>query len=308
MNQIICLDDRYSTTRNVTLEKPEIINKPEDKFETLLFLPPGEGRQGEGGLRTKGYFKKSYEGKPLISVITVVFNGEKYLEETILSVLNQTYDNVEYIIIDGGSTDGTLDIIKKYDHAIDYWVSERDKGIYDAMNKGVVSSCGDWISFLGSGDSYYKDALCKYVEYINRNNHNKLDYISSIVELKKSGKVVRVIGEVWDWDNFRNYMNVAHVGSLHSKELFKKIGLFDVQFKIAGDYEFLLRKKNQLKAGYFPHKTAVMDTSGVSTTNYDVFFETFTVKKKHTGKNKIQLFYETIWGIIKRFFRGILWY
>lgn len=82
-----------------------------------MFLP-----EGEGGLRTKGYFKNSFEDKPLIGIITVVFNGE-----TIQSVINQTYDNIEYIIIDGG----TLDIITKYEDQIDYWVSERDKGIYE---------------------------------------------------------------------------------------------------------------------------------------------------------------------------------
>ena len=86
MTKTIILDKNYSTTRLVTKEKPEIANKPEEKFETLLFLPEGEGRRGEGGLRTQGYFKKSYDGKPLISIITVVYNGEKYLEETIQSV------------------------------------------------------------------------------------------------------------------------------------------------------------------------------------------------------------------------------
>ena len=121
MTDILSLDEGYSTTRLLTQEKPQIINTTEDKFETVLFLPKGENRKGEGGLRTKGYFKKSFDDKPLISIITVVFNGEKYLEETIQSVINQTYSNVEYIIIDGGSTDGTLDIIKKYEDSGKSW-------------------------------------------------------------------------------------------------------------------------------------------------------------------------------------------
>ena len=104
--ETVCLDKNYSTTRLVTK------NKPDEKSGTTLFLPKNEERKGEGGLRTKGYFKKSYPDKPLVTVITVVFNGEKYLEETIKSVVEQTYDNVEYLIIDGGSTDNTLNIIK----------------------------------------------------------------------------------------------------------------------------------------------------------------------------------------------------
>ena len=137
MTKTICLDENFSTTQLLTQEKPILEQNAEDKFETILFLPESENRKGEGGLRTKGYFKKSYDDKPLISIITVVFNGERYLEQTIQSVIDQTYDNVEYIIIDGGSTDGTLDIIKKYEDKIDYWVSEKDNGIYDAMNKGI---------------------------------------------------------------------------------------------------------------------------------------------------------------------------
>jgi len=104
--EIVCLDKNYSTTRLVTK------NKPDEKSGTALFLPKNEERKGEGGLRIKGYFKKSYPNKPLITVVTVVFNGEKYLEETIKSIIEQTYDNVEYLIIDGGSTDNTLNIIK----------------------------------------------------------------------------------------------------------------------------------------------------------------------------------------------------
>ena len=91
---------------------------------------------------------------PKISVVTVSYNAVTTIEETILSVVNQTYKNIEYIIIDGGSTDGTVDIIKKYADRIDYWVSEPDKGIYDAMNKGIVKSTGEWIHFLNAGDVY----------------------------------------------------------------------------------------------------------------------------------------------------------
>ena len=112
------------------------------------------GRMGEGGLRMQGYLKKAYEHKPLISIVTVVLNDAKHLEQAIKSVLGQTYDNIEYLIIDGGSTDGTLDIIRKHEKAIDYWVSEPDSGIYDAMNKGVSLATGDLIALLNSDDWY----------------------------------------------------------------------------------------------------------------------------------------------------------
>ena len=110
--------------------------------------------------------------KPKISVITVVYNGEKYLEHTIQSVINQTYKNLEYIIIDGGSTDGTIDIIKKYKTKIDYWISEKDKGIYDAMNKGInVANSNSYLLFLNAGDSFYNNQTLKKIfqKYIDNN-------------------------------------------------------------------------------------------------------------------------------------------
>lgn len=104
---------------------------------------------------------KKYRTKkgPLVSIITVVFNGEKYLEQTILSVLNQTYDSIEYIIIDGGSTDGTLDIIKKYENELSFWSSEPDKGLYDAMNKGISKAKGKLIGMINSDDWYENEAV-----------------------------------------------------------------------------------------------------------------------------------------------------
>ncbi len=181
MTNAISIDEKYSTTKLLTKEKPVVENKLEDKFETVLFLPEGENRKGEGGLRTKGYFKKSYENKPLISIITVVFNGEKYLEQTIQSVINQSYDNVEYIIVDGGSTDGTVDIIKKYEEQIDYWVSEEDKGIYDAMNKGIDLVTGDWINFMNASDGFVDE---KVLIKVFNDNITNVDLIYGAIVLK----------------------------------------------------------------------------------------------------------------------------
>lgn len=156
---VFCLDLSYATTRLVTQEIPAIEDLPDAAFKSLLFLPPNSERKGEGGLRTKGFFKKSLPDKPLITVITVVFNGAQHLEDTIKSVINQTYDNVEYIIIDGGSTDGTLDIIKQYEGQIDYWVSEKDKGIYDAMNKALDISIGRYVYFLNAMDTFVSEQV-----------------------------------------------------------------------------------------------------------------------------------------------------
>lgn len=96
----------------------------------------------------------SGQNNPLVTVITVVWNDVKHIEETMLSVLNQTYPNVEYLVIDGGSTDGTVDVIKKYADRLAYWCSEKDGGIYPAMNKGVSHATGEWVNFMNSGDMF----------------------------------------------------------------------------------------------------------------------------------------------------------
>ncbi|NOQ29774.1 MAG: glycosyltransferase [Helicobacteraceae bacterium] len=159
MNNAVCLDSFYSTTRLVTALKPSIKNKLSGSYKSTLFLDNNETRGYEGGLRKQGYFKNSYKLKPLISIITIVYNGEKYLEETILSVISQSYDNIEYIIIDANSTDGTIDILKKYDSQIDYWVSESDSGMYEALTKGFSCISGDFMGYINSDDYFLPNAI-----------------------------------------------------------------------------------------------------------------------------------------------------
>jgi len=104
---------------------------------------------------------------PSVSIITVVFNGVAHIEETILSVIGQSYDNFEYIVIDGGSTDGTVDIIKKFQKEISYWISEPDNGISDAFNKGIKASKGDYLNFQGDGDGFLHNNILKEIFLIS---------------------------------------------------------------------------------------------------------------------------------------------
>lgn len=125
----------------------------------------------EGGLRIKKQIKSSNSEKPLITVATVVYNGQEYLEETILSIINQKYKNLEFIIIDGGSTDNTLEIIKKYEHSIDYWVSEKDEGIYDAMNKASRLASGKWINYMNCGDTFCNNEVISKIRFNEFSNY-----------------------------------------------------------------------------------------------------------------------------------------
>jgi len=110
----------------------------------------------EGGKRVKvGPVRRTEPGSPLISIVTVVYNDREGLRQTIQSVLGQTYPNIEFIVIDGVSTDGTVDVLEKYNNSLDYWVSEQDRGLYDAMNKGIDLSQGEWINFMNAGDRFH---------------------------------------------------------------------------------------------------------------------------------------------------------
>jgi len=149
----------YGFFQKKTVPKTSLKNA----FESILPPSEKEVKKVEGGLRTQGIYKKSSKSRPLVSIVTVVYNGEKYLEQTIRSVINQRYDNIEYIIIDGGSTDGTLDIVEKHEKMIDYWISEPDEGIFDAMNKGIKICRGELIGLINADDYYAPNAIERVV-------------------------------------------------------------------------------------------------------------------------------------------------
>jgi glycosyltransferase involved in cell wall biosynthesis len=284
MTNTICLDEKYSTTRLAIQEKPEIANDPSDTLQSVLFLPIGEGRKGEGGLRAKGSFKKSYKDKPLITVVTVVFNGEKHLEQTIRSVIGQTYDNVEYIIIDGGSTDGTLDIIRRYEEAIDYWVSEKDGGIYDAMNKGISLATGDWINFMNAGDSFLGDKTIQSV-------FEKIDYGEAAVVY---GDVLKLYSNKYEFvhrsrplDNLYKELPFSHQAAFTKAEILRKFS-FDTQYKICADHDFFykLYSKN-FKFVWIDMIVANYDMDGLSTHYLKVSTEEKRIEACYSKRNKI---------------------
>lgn len=169
-----------------------------------------------------------------ISVVTVCYNAVKELERTMLSVLNQTYDNVEYIVIDGGSTDGTVEIIKKYADRLAYWVSEPDQGIYDAMNKGIKVATGEWINFMNAGDSFVdEEVLTKCFFQKDYDNNERVLYGDCIYKYVWGYRKVETI----NINKITHGMNVCHQ-SVFLRE-YKSI-LFNLKYRLAADYDQLL--------------------------------------------------------------------
>ena len=179
---------------------------------------------------------------PLITIITVVFNSEKYLEDAIKSVINQTYPNVEYIIIDGGSTDGTLDIIRKYEDKIDCWISEKDCGIYDAINKGIKLARGDIIGILNSDDYYYPEALDIVVKYFQKG----YDFVFGTINYNNEAVITGFYPEKID---YKMQVFPSHsAGFFVKKELHEKVGLYKLKYRISSDYDFIYKLiKNNYK-------------------------------------------------------------
>lgn len=238
--------DDFSTTRMLTGIEPSFEMDSNSLVRRRVLLPPNVGRQGEGGLRTKGWYKCSQPGKPLVSILTAVFNSATFLEDTILSVLSQDYDNLELIIIDGGSSDATQDVIRKYEHAIDYWISEPDEGISDAFNKAVILAAGDYVNFQGAGDYLVaNDVVSGMMERVDADSDMLVCGRVQRVTATSERKVIQVFPKKYSAKfNKRSLlfrMSLPHQALFTHKKMFDLYGLFDTKNVFSMDYEHLLR-------------------------------------------------------------------
>jgi glycosyltransferase involved in cell wall biosynthesis len=222
-------DRQFSTTRN--LVRSTSVANPD--FSTVL---DSSVRQS-GGLRKEGFLKNSAAG-PLVTVITVTFNAQATLEATIRSVIEQTYDNIEYIVVDGGSHDDTIAIIKRYEFAIDLWISESDKGLYDAMNKGIRQAGGDWLNFLNAGDTFNSASTIRtLVDQCISPLGNAKRFIYSDVVLVHKNKSGGCQLQIYECDHVRKIVN--HQASVYSKALHGEYGLYLVSRGLTiSDYLF----------------------------------------------------------------------
>lgn len=227
------------------------------------------------------------KNKYRFSIITVSYNVEKTIEQAIQSVISQTYDNVEYIIIDGMSTDNTVDIIRKYESSIFFWVSEKDDGIYDAMNKGIDVATGDYIYFLGADDCLFqKNTIQNVADRLN----DDIDVLSAGVYLVDEGlKVERYMdGSFAEEKNRFNGLMIPHQGMFVRRCLFgqKK---FDLRYKIASDYDLFLRLylNPTIRFSFQQMVIAYYSSGGISTCSYESNKEYIDIMVKHHLDDKI---------------------
>jgi glycosyltransferase involved in cell wall biosynthesis len=233
-----------------------------------------------GGARASGITKQSSEGFPLISIVMVTFNCDRYLRQAMESVLNQSYSNVEVIVVDGGSTDGTLEIVQSFGDAVSYWQSEPDKGIYDAMNKGIDLATGDWIGFKNADDWYCDGSFQQLVTSINANPQVDFWYGNSFSVVQE--EPLEVSPFFTDHKTLGGNPGIDHRSCFIRMELHRKIK-FDIRYRLAADFDVFWRMK---KAGaVFAHLNSFISFKryGGASDGTEVLKESFAINRKYAG-------------------------
>jgi glycosyltransferase involved in cell wall biosynthesis len=206
--------------------------------------------------------------KPLISVVIVVYNAESTIGHAINSVLQQTYDRIELLIIDGKSTDSTIPVIKSYADKINYFVSEKDEGIYDAMNKGIAAAQGEWVFFLGADDTFYTASVLQ--EIFGSADLNHIDLLYGDVEFSSNKR------RYGAQKNYRQLIeqNICHQAIFYKRRLFQLAGNYNTRYSILADYEMNLRVfgQSRFKTNYISLLVTSFNDKGTSNTNIDRYF------------------------------------
>lgn len=207
--------------------------------------------------------------KPKVSVVTINFNDAKGLEKTISSVVSQTYNDFEYIVIDGGSTDESVNVIEENQQKISYWVSEKDKGIYNAMNKGIVKATGEYILFLNSGDYLVNNRVLENVVNELRDN---VDFVSGNLEYYLSDNILftRVHPNKLTF-TYLVSKTISHPSTFIRRVMFEKFGLYNEDLKIVSDWEFFFKCLGLNGTTFKSINTTIthFDMNGISSSNGD---------------------------------------
>jgi glycosyltransferase involved in cell wall biosynthesis len=195
--------------------------------------------------------------KPLVSIITPSFNQASYLEQTILSVLNQDYPNLEYIIVDGGSTDGSLEIIKKYEDSLAWWVSEPDQGQTDAINKGFATANGEVLGWLNSDDTYLPGAIAGAAAYLETHQNTGMVYGEADL-IDESGTIIgKFPSRQTDYRRLRRgYVHIPQQAAFFRSRLWREVGPLDPTFFFAMDYDLWVRIAKVAPIDYHPSSWA----------------------------------------------------
>ena len=254
----------------------------------------------QGGLRKIGVQKKSETNLPLLTIITVVLNGEKYIEQTIDSVFNQRYKNIEYIIIDGGSTDNTLNIIEKYSNKLDYWQSEKDQGLYFAMNKGISLAKGELIGILNADDYYSEDATTYVIDAYIKTQADVLHGDILLITDKASERMKP------DIHKMKEQPSIFHPTCFVKKTVYDDIGAFNTRYKISADYDFLLRcLTHNFSFYYIPYVLTNFRVGGMSASCASNI-EGYQIMKFHQTGFHIAVMWRGIKCYVKTFIKKIL--
>ena len=244
--------------------------------------------------------------KPTFSIITVTYNAEKVLEETIQSVITQTYRNVEYIIVDGASKDNTLKIIEKYQGYISLMVSEPDKGLYDAMNKSIQMATGDYLCFLNAGDKFHENTtLQRIAETLNDKELPDVVYgETAIVDEEGNFLHMRRLStpEHLTWKSFKQGMLVCHQAFLAKRELALKHP-YNLQYRFSADFDWCIRIMKEAKCLHNTRLTLINYLNeGMTTRNHKASLkERFRIMAKHYGWTSTILHH--CWFVIRLFYK-----
>lgn len=206
----------------------------------------------------------THRSEPLISIVIGVLNGARTLERCLDSISGQTFQSRELVVQDGGSKDGTVEILQRRSSEIAHWNSSSDGGLYEAWNKALDHCRGNWICFLGCDDEFaYPESLGTVAKQTHAANDPEL--ICALAALTgDDGKFIRIVGRPWNWQEMKRTQLVAHPGLLHRADLFARYGRFKSTYRVAGDYEFLLRLGSQTRAAFVDQVTIRMGAKGMS--------------------------------------------